>query len=39
MAEPIKFPEANFTWRGWAEDENQVAVGDLHLLTETPRLP
>ena len=29
MAEPIKFPEANFTWRGWAEDENQVAVGDL----------
>ena len=29
MAEPTKFPEANFTWKGWEADENRNEVLDL----------
>ena len=30
MAEPIRFPEANFVWKGWEADETRDEVLDLH---------
>ena len=29
MAQPINFPEANFTWKGTPASEGQEEVGDL----------
>ena len=29
MARPVQFPEANFTWKGWPADDDEIEVEDL----------
>ena len=33
MANPVKFPESNFVWRGHPETEDQNEITDLHTFT------
>lgn len=37
MAHPVQFPQVNFTWKGWAADEERAAVGDLPAYREPAR--
>ena len=34
MAKPIRFPEVNFTWKGWEGDDVRDEVGDLPAYRE-----
>ena len=34
MAEPVRFSESNFVWRGWKGSDGEPDVGDLHAWSD-----